>query len=71
MMTYPIRVRASALIVQNDSILLVEFQNENGLPLNELSQVVLYPNIREEIVAYVQQKRTIKFIEEQQLKEYM
>ena len=157
-MTYPIRVRASALIVQNESILLVEFQDENGLhnnlpgggveagetlieavkreaweeasvnievgdvaflyeyapfknankygfvhslttifdctlkkgteptisltpdryqigvkwiPLNELSQIVLYPNIREEIVAYVKKRRTIKLIEEQQLEEYI
>ena len=156
-MTYPIRVRASALILQNDAILLVEFDDGNGLhynlpgggvekgetlidavkreareeasvdievgdvaflyeyapfknknkygsihslttifdctlkegeepsisptpdsnqtavkwiPLNELSQIVLYPNIREEIVAYVQKRRTIKLIEEQQLKEY-
>mgnify|MGYP003462358368 FL=1 len=155
-MTYPIRVRASALIVQNDAILLVEFDDENGLhynlpgggvekgetlidavkreareeacvdinvgdvaflyeyapfknknkygsihslttifdctlkedanpsisltpdpnqtgvkwiPLTELSQIVLYPNIREEIVAYVQKRRAIKLIEEQQLKE--
>lgn len=157
-MTYPIRVRASALIVQNNAILLVEFNDENGLhynlpgggietgetlieavkreareeasveievgdvaflyeyapfknadkygtvhslttifectlkedeeprisptpdpnqtgvkwiPLNELSQVILYPNIREEIIAYVQKRRTIKLIEEQQLKDYM
>ena len=156
-MTYPIRVRASALIIQNDAILLVEFDDENGLhynlpgggvengetlidavkreakeeasvdievgdvaflyeyapfknadkyglvhsittifdctlkegaqprisltpdpnqtgvkwiPLNELSQIVLYPNIHEEIVAYVQKRRTIELIEEQQLKEY-
>ena len=156
-MTYPIRVRASALIIKNDAVLLVEFDDENGLhynlpgggvetgetliealkreareeasvdmevgevafiyeyapfknmdkygsihslttifdcalkegaepsisltpdpnqtgvkwiPLNELSQVVLYPNIREEIVAYVQKRTTIKLIEEQQLKEY-
>lgn len=155
-MTYPIRVRASALIVQNDAILLVEFHDEKGLhynlpgggveagetlieavkreakeeasvdievgdvaflyeyapfknadkygsvhslttifdctlkegakpsisltpdpnqtavkwiPLNELSQIVLYPNILEEIVAYVKKRRTIKLIEEQQLKE--
>ena len=39
--------------------------------LNELSQVVLYPNVRKEIVAYIKQKTTIKLIEEQQLKEYV
>ena len=33
-MTDPIRVRASALIVQNDAILLVEFDDENGLHYN-------------------------------------
>ena len=33
-MTYPIRVRASALIIQNNSILLVEFNDENGLHYN-------------------------------------
>ena len=33
-MTYPIRVRASALIIQNDAILLVEFDDENGLHYN-------------------------------------
>ena len=157
-MTYPIRVRASALIIQNDAILLVEFRDENGLhynlpgggveaneslieavkreakeeasveievgdvaflyeyapfknmnkygsihslttifdctlkedatpsisltpdpnqtdvrwvPLNELSQIVLYPNIREEIVVYVKKRRTIKLIGEQKLKEYI
>ena len=47
--------------------------NQTGvkwIPLNELSKVVLYPNIRDEIAIYVQKKRTIKLIEEQQLKEY-
>lgn len=33
-MTYPIRVRASALIIQNNSLLLVEFDDENGLHYN-------------------------------------
>ncbi|MEK5520531.1 MULTISPECIES: NUDIX domain-containing protein [Heyndrickxia] len=33
-MTYPIRVRACALIIENDSILLVEFQDERGLHYN-------------------------------------
>ena len=55
------------------SISLTPDPNQTGvkwIPLNELSQIVLYPNIREEIVAYVQKRRTIKLIEEQQLKEY-
>ncbi|MGE7218831.1 NUDIX domain-containing protein [Priestia koreensis] len=31
---YPIRVRSSALIIENESILLVEFHDENGLHYN-------------------------------------
>lgn len=33
-MRFPIRVRASALIMQNDAILLVEFNNKTGLHYN-------------------------------------
>ncbi|MEO4052875.1 NUDIX domain-containing protein [Solibacillus sp. CAU 1738] len=33
-MTYPIRVRASALIIQNNCVLLVEFNDEKGLHYN-------------------------------------
>jgi 8-oxo-dGTP diphosphatase len=31
MMNYHIRVRASALIVERDSVLLIQFNDENGL----------------------------------------
>ncbi|MET3729373.1 8-oxo-dGTP pyrophosphatase MutT (NUDIX family) [Fictibacillus halophilus] len=33
-MNHPIRVRAGALIIENDSILLIEFHDENGLHYN-------------------------------------
>ncbi|MGG3805145.1 NUDIX domain-containing protein [Metabacillus fastidiosus] len=33
-MTYPIRVRTSALIIQDNKVLLVEFKDENGLHYN-------------------------------------
>ncbi|MBH0170157.1 NUDIX domain-containing protein [Fictibacillus sp. 18YEL24] len=33
-MSYPIRVRAGALIIENDAILLIEFDDENGLHYN-------------------------------------
>ncbi|MGA4721096.1 NUDIX domain-containing protein [Fictibacillus nanhaiensis] len=33
-MSYPIRVRAGALIIENDAILLIEFLDENGLHYN-------------------------------------
>ncbi|KEK24906.1 NUDIX domain-containing protein [Bacillus gaemokensis] len=33
-MTYHIRVRAGAVIIENDSILLIEFNDENGLHYN-------------------------------------
>ncbi len=33
-MTYPIRVRTSALIIKNSNLLLVEFNDENGLHYN-------------------------------------
>ncbi|MBN3554617.1 NUDIX domain-containing protein [Fictibacillus nanhaiensis] len=33
-MSYPIRVRAGALIIENDAILLIEFHDENGLHYN-------------------------------------
>ncbi|MGE1027498.1 NUDIX domain-containing protein [Bacillus sp. GMs2/2] len=135
-MTYPIRVRTSALIIKNNNVLLVEFNDENGLhynlpgggveqgetlieavkrealkeasvqinvgqvaflyeyelkdgetpcisdnpdenqtgvkwiPLDELQNIVLYPNIRSEIQTYINNKRNIKLIEEQQLEGY-
>lgn len=33
-MTYPIRVRACALIIENDSILLIEYEDERGVHYN-------------------------------------
>lgn len=33
-MTYPIRVRTRALIIKNSNLLLVEFNDENGLHYN-------------------------------------
>lgn len=33
-MTFPIRVRACALIIENDRILLVEFEDESGVHYN-------------------------------------
>lgn len=33
-MTYHIRVRAGAVIIENNSILLIEFQDERGLHYN-------------------------------------
>ncbi|MFG6494867.1 NUDIX domain-containing protein [Fictibacillus sp. UD] len=33
-MSYPIRVRAGALIIENDAILLIEFDDQNGLHYN-------------------------------------
>ncbi|QQZ09923.1 NUDIX domain-containing protein [Heyndrickxia vini] len=153
-MTYPIRVRACALIIENDSILLVEFQDERGLhynlpaggvepnesvieavrreakeeasievdvgplaivyeyaphlnsskfgethslqlmfeckikdgfipkqpsipdpnqtdvkwiKLSELNEIVLFPNIKEQIITYVKRKNSIEFIEEHAL----
>lgn len=33
-LTYPIRVRACALIIDNDAVLLVEFQDEDGTHYN-------------------------------------
>ncbi|MCG1022935.1 NUDIX domain-containing protein [Sutcliffiella horikoshii] len=47
--------------------------NQTGvkwIPLSELDQVILYPNIREHILRYVENKRNIDIIEEQQLEEY-
>ncbi|WP_339146591.1 MULTISPECIES: NUDIX domain-containing protein [unclassified Sutcliffiella] len=157
-MSFPIRVRAGALIIQDESILLIEFNDENGLhynlpsggtepgetvkeavkreakeeasidvqvgplafvyeyaphlnnnkygdvhslglmfectinvgctprlpanpdpnqtgvkwiPLTELDQVILYPNIKEHILRYVDNKRNLDLIEEQQLDEYI
>jgi ADP-ribose pyrophosphatase YjhB (NUDIX family) len=154
---YPIRVRGSALIIENEAVLLVEFDDENGLhynlpgggveqgesllqtvkreareeasvdievgevaflyeyaphlnhdkygsvhslttifdcslregenpkvpkerdqnqtgvkwvPLDELHTIVLYPNLREEILAYYKKKHSIPLLEEQFLKSY-
>ncbi|MBS4200792.1 NUDIX domain-containing protein [Bacillus sp. FJAT-49732] len=156
-MNYPIRVRAGALIIKNNSILLVEFNDEKGIhynlpaggvepnesvieavqreameeasvdvevgplafvyeyaphlnfnvygnthslglmfeceikegstpklpenpdenqtnvswiPLSELENIKLYPNIKEHIMDYVQNKRNIELIEEQVLEKY-
>ena len=33
-MSYPIRVRACALLIQDDAVLLVEFKDEYGLHYN-------------------------------------
>ncbi|MDM5206134.1 NUDIX domain-containing protein [Cytobacillus kochii] len=33
-MTYPVRVRACALIIENDSILLIEYEDERGIHYN-------------------------------------
>lgn len=157
-MSYHIRVRAGALIIQNGSILLIEFNDENGLhynlpaggaepgetikeavkreakeeasidvevgplafvyeyaphlnnnkygkthslglmfecnikegckprlpadpdtnqtgvewiPLTELDKVILYPNIKEHILSYVDNKRCVEIIEEHNLEEYL
>ncbi|UAL49570.1 NUDIX domain-containing protein [Sutcliffiella horikoshii] len=157
-MSFHIRVRAGALIIQDDSILLIEFHDENGLhynlpaggtepgetvkeavrreakeeasldvevgplafvyeyaphlnnnkygdthslglmfecnikegckprmpadpdpnqtgvkwiPLTELDKVILYPNIKEHILAYAENKRSVEIIEEQDLEEYL
>ncbi|UOE58654.1 NUDIX domain-containing protein [Priestia filamentosa] len=154
---YPIRVRGSALIIENEAVLLVEFHDENGLhynlpgggvehgesllqaviretreeasidievgevaflyeyvphlnhdkygpvhslttifdcsvregenpklpeerdqnqtgvkwiPLEELHTIVLYPNLRKEILAYHKKKHSIPLLEEQYLKSY-
>ncbi|MGD7051486.1 NUDIX domain-containing protein [Sutcliffiella horikoshii] len=157
-MSFHIRVRAGALIIQNASILLIEFNDENGLhynlpaggtepgetlkeavkreakeeasidvevgslafvyeyaphlnnnkyggthslglmfecnvpesciprlpanpdpnqtgvkwiPLTELDKVILYPNIKEHILAYAEKKRSVEIIEEHHLEEYL
>ncbi|OCA83126.1 NUDIX hydrolase [Bacillus sp. FJAT-27225] len=157
-MTYHIRVRAGALILENESILLVEFKDEKGLHYNlpsggvepgesiieavrreaeeeasvdvevgplafvyeyaphltpqrygdthslglmfdckikegsipmmpeqpdlyqtdvtwvkltELKNIVLYPNMKDQIIAYSKDKKPLGFIEEQTLKEYI
>ncbi|WP_335871738.1 NUDIX domain-containing protein [Bacillus sp. 2205SS5-2] len=52
-MSYPIRVRAGAVIIENSQILLVEFNDENGLHYNlpsggvERSETVVDAAIRE------------------------
>ncbi|GGI11607.1 NUDIX domain-containing protein [Gottfriedia solisilvae] len=157
-MTYHIRVRAGAVILENNSILLIEYNDENGLhynlpgggvnpnetileaarreakeeasidvevgslafvyeysphlnankygktnslqlmfecklkdgfipkmpknpdsnqtgvkwvPLSELNNVVLYPNIRKHIIDYAENKKNIEIIEEHSLEEYV
>lgn len=156
-MGFPVRVRASALIIQDDELLLIEFSDENGIhynlpgggtesgealvdtvrretaeeagaeievgpaaflyeyapfankdkfgpihsltvifecslkkgqipmmpehpdenqtgvrwiPLAELEDIILYPNIRREIQAYIMNKKNIALIEEQDLENY-
>ncbi|TYS68295.1 NUDIX domain-containing protein [Sutcliffiella horikoshii] len=47
--------------------------NQTGvkwIPLTELDKVILYPNIREHIHDYVENRRNIEIIEEQNLEEY-
>lgn len=157
-MTYHIRVRAGAVIIENDSILLIEFNDKNGLhynlpaggvepnetvieavkreareeasvdvevgslafayeyaphlnsnkygithslglmfeckiknsftpkmpanpdpnqtdvkwvPLSKLHNIILYPNVKEHIINYAENKRNIDFIEEHLLEEYI
>jgi 8-oxo-dGTP diphosphatase len=156
-MNYHIRVRAGAIIIEQDSILLIEFNDENGLhynlpaggvepneaikdavkreayeeasiavdvgplafvyeyaphlnsskygethslglmfecniiegstprlpkdpdpnqtgvrwiPLTEINKIVLYPNIKKQIIEFYENKRSIDIIEEQTLEEY-
>ncbi|MEH7459767.1 hypothetical protein V7183_21920 [Bacillus sp. JJ1127] len=48
-------------------------ENQTGvkwIPLDELQNIGLYPNIRGEIQTYINNKRNIKPIEEQQLEGY-
>ncbi|NMH74774.1 NUDIX domain-containing protein [Bacillus sp. RO2] len=157
-MSFHMRVRAGALIIQNDSILLIEFHDKNGvhynlpaggteqgetvkeavkreakeeasndvevgslavvyeyaphlnnnkygethslglmfecnikegciprmptkpdpnqtgvkwIPLTDLDKVILYPNIREHILDYVENKRNVEFLEEHLLEDYL
>ena len=44
--------------------------NVKWIPLSELKNIKLYPNIENHIINYVQNKRNIELIEEQALKEY-
>ena len=47
--------------------------NQSGVawvPLADLEQIVLYPNIKEQLLDYVKNKRSIELIEERHLKEY-
>lgn len=41
------------------------------IPLSELHNIILYPNIREHIINYVANKKNIDLIEEHSLKEYL
>ncbi|WP_404468243.1 NUDIX domain-containing protein [Sutcliffiella horikoshii] len=48
--------------------------NQTGvkwIPLTELDKVILYPNIKEHILAYAENKRSVEIIEEQHLEEYL
>ena len=48
--------------------------NQTGvkwIPLKELKKIILYPNISEHILGYVENKRNIEIIEEQHLEEYL
>jgi len=40
------------------------------VPLENLESVILYPNIRNHIIEYSRDRRTIEFIEDYQLKSY-
>lgn len=47
--------------------------NQTGvrwIPLSQLQNIVLYPNIKDQILDYVQNKRDIEFIEEPSLEAY-
>ncbi|RBW67558.1 NUDIX domain-containing protein [Bacillus taeanensis] len=48
--------------------------NQTGvkwIPLSELNDIVLYPNIRKHIVEYAKNKRNLDLIEEHTLEEYL
>jgi 8-oxo-dGTP diphosphatase len=48
-------------------------KNQSGvkwIPLNQLNEIVLYPNIRDHILEYANHKRNIDLIEESRLQKY-
>ncbi|KPB03092.1 NUDIX domain-containing protein [Bacillus sp. CHD6a] len=48
--------------------------NQTGvkwIPLTELDKVLLYPNMKEHILAYVKNRRNLEIIEEHHLEEYI